>query len=192
MARKKRSNTEKQITSGNDEAIQSKTDRSQKVMNTIINTSIILMITVMGGFTQAMMETIDTMTSEIAGAIGEEEAEQKVNKESKQKLPEIGEEMKAMISDVRKDVYAQLKQKRKEIEPFLSDAAFDLGPKIIDGYDFKLPKLTEELDDSSLAQYSHLLVGEDPSFTEMFKELTNWMNNLPKSPERSEKSKALH
>jgi len=191
MARKKRSNTEKQITSGNDEAIQSKTDRSQRVMNTIINTSIILMITVMGGFTQAMTETIDTMTSEIAGAIGEEEAEQKVNKESKQKLPEIGEEMKAMISDVRKDVYAQLKQKRKEIEPVLSDAAFDLGPKIIDGYDFKLPKLTEELDDSSLAQYSHLLVGEDPSFTEMLKELTNWMNNLPKSPERSEKSKAL-
>ena len=184
MERKGRSDKEKQITGGNGKAIQSKTDREQRVMNAIINTSIILMSVLMGGFTRIMMETTGAMASEMAGAMGGKEAGEKVNKEFKQKLPEIDEEMKAMISDVRKDVYAQLKQRRKEIEPVLSDAAFDLGPKIIDGYDFKLPKLTEELDDSSLAQYSLLLVGDDPGFAEMFKELTNWMSSLPKLPDK--------
>lgn len=135
-----------------------------------------------------MMETTGAMTSEMAEAMSGEGEGEKVKKEFKQKLPEIDEDMKAMISDVRKDVYGQLKQRRKEIEPFISDTAFDLGPKIIDGYDFKLPKLTEELDDSSLAKYSLLLVGEDPDFTEMFKELTNWMNNLPKLPDKIDES----
>ena len=184
MVRKGRSDKEKQIIGGNGKASHSKTDREQRVMNAIINTSIILMSVLMGGFTQIMIETTGAMASEMAGAMGGKEAGEKVNKEFKRKLPEIDEEMKAMISDVRKDVYTQIKQRRKEIEPVLSELAFDLGPKIIDGYDFKLPKLTEELNDSSLAQYSLLLVGEDPGFTEMFKELTNWMNNLPKLPEK--------
>jgi hypothetical protein len=187
MARKGRSDIEKQVTNGKGEAIQSKTDRTQKVMNAMINTSIILMSTLMGGLTQVMMETTGAVASEIAGAMGGEEAGEKVNKEFKQKLPEVDEKMKAMISDVRKDVYVQLGQKRKEIEPFVSDAAFDLGPKIIDEYDFKLPKMTEELNDSSLAQYTQLLVDEDPSFAEMFKELTSWMNTLPKFPDKSDK-----
>ena len=67
----------------------------------------------------------------------------------------------------------------KKIKPLLSDQAFDVGPKIIEEYDFKLPKLTEELNDSALAQYTQLLVSEDPSFAKMFKELTSWMNTLP-------------
>ena len=101
-------------------------------------------------------------------------------------MPEVDEKMKEMISDVRKDVYAQMVQKREEIVPFLSDPAFDLGPKIIAGYDFNLPRLTEELDDGALAQYSQLLVSEDPSFAEMFEKLTNWINTLPKFPDKSE------
>ena len=66
----------------------------------------------------------------------------------------------------------------------LSDSAFDNGSKIIEKYDFDLPKLTEELDDSTLAQYTQLLVSEDSTFSKMFKELVNWMNTLPKSPEK--------
>lgn len=166
----------------------SKSNRTQKVMNAMTNMSIILMSTLMGGLTQAMMETMGSMASEMAGAMAGEEQKEEVNNEFKQKRPEVDEKMKEMISDVRKDVYAQLEQKREEIEPYLSDAAFDLGPKIIDGYDFGLPKLTEELDDGSLVKYSQLLVGEDPKFTEMFEKLTNWMNNLPKLPDKIDKS----
>jgi hypothetical protein len=174
---------ESQIIAGDGEPMESGTDRAQKVMNTMTNTSIILMSSLMGGFTQVMMETMGTMASGMAGAMGGEEAGEEVSNEFRQKLPEVDEKMREMISEVRKDVYAQLDQKREEIEPHLSDPSFDLGPEIVDGYDFGLPKLTEELDDSSLVQYSQLFVSEDPSFIEMFGKLTDWMNTLPKFPD---------
>jgi len=184
MAIKGHSEIETQVTISKGEAIQSNTDRAQRIMNVMINTSMILMSTLMDGFTQAMMETTGAMASEMARAMGGEEAREEIDMEFHQNLPEVDEKMKAMISDVRNDVYDQFTQKRGEIEPFLTDKAFDLGPKIIDGYDFQLPKLTEELDDSALMQYARLLVDEDPHFCEMFNELTNWMNTLPKFPDK--------
>ena len=69
--------------------------------------------------------------------------------------------------------------KRAKLKPFLVDAAFDAGPEIIEKYSFNLPKLTEQLDDTSLAQYTLLLVSEDPQFTTMCQELTRSMNSLP-------------
>jgi len=187
MKRKERPKTENKFAPDKDETLQNKTNRERKIMNVIVNTSIILMSTLTDGLTQIMMDTMGAMASGMAGAIGGEEAGEKVNREFKHKQPEVDEKIRTMISDVRKDVYVQLGQKRKEIEPFLSDPAFDTGPKTIDEYNFKLPKLTEELDDSSLAQYVRLLVSEDPSFAEMFEKLTCWMNTLPKFPEKTSK-----
>jgi hypothetical protein len=180
------SSDECQNTTGDGELMESERDRAQKVMNTITNTSIIMMSSLMGGFTQVMMETMGTMASGMAGAMGGEEAGEEVSNEFKQKQPEVDEKMREMISEVRRDVYAQMDQKREEIEPQLSDPVYDLGPVIVDGYDFGLPKLTEELDDSSLAQYSQLFISEDPNFAEMFGRLTEWMNSLPKSPDKIE------
>lgn len=180
-------NTRNQITNGEKRILKSETDRGEKIMNAIVNTSIILMSTMMGAFTAVMMNTTGAMVSGMAEALGGKEAEEKVNEELKQKLPEVDEKTKTLISDMRKDIYAQLKQKSKDTEPLLSDPTFDIGPKIIDRYDFKLPKLTEELDDSALAQYTQLLTSGEPSFAEMFKELTNWMNTLPKFPEKNNK-----
>jgi hypothetical protein len=127
-----------------------------------------------------------TVASGMAGAMGGEEAGEEVSKEFEQKLPEVDEKMKEMISEMRKDVYAQMDQKRGEIEPYLADPAFDLGPEIVDRYDFGLTKLSEELDDGTLARYAQLLVSEDPNFSEMFEALTDWMNTLPKFPDKSE------
>jgi hypothetical protein len=187
IARMGNPDMQRQTTNDDGGAIQSSPDRAQEVMNAMINTSIILMSTMMEGVTQVMMESTGAFASEMAGAMGGEEAGEQVNEEFIKKMPEVNEGMKAMISDVRKDIYAQLGQKRNEIEPLLSDPVFDLGPKIIDGCDFGLPKLTEELDDGTLAQYAQLLANEDPGFTEMFKELTDWMNTLPKLPDESDK-----
>jgi hypothetical protein len=72
------------------------------------------------------------------------------------------------------------------MEPFLSDPIFDVGPNKIDQYDFCLPKLTEELDDNTIAQYAYLLVSEDQNFAEMFTEITNWMNTLPAPPAKTD------
>lgn len=160
--------------------------REDKILNTIINTSVILMSTMMGAFTQVMVNATGAMASGMAAAMGGKEAEDKVNEELTQKLPEVDEKMKAMITDIRKDIYAEMGQKRKRLKPLLSDALFEAGPKIVEKYDFNLPKLTEELDDNALAQYSKLLVTEDSNFQKMFKELTEWLSSLPKASDHPE------
>ncbi len=186
MARKKSSATKNQTAQAKASALQSKTDREDKILNAMVNTSVILMSTMMDAFAQVMVKTTSALAEGISEAFGGKEAEKQVDAEFKQKLPEVDGKMKGMISDIRKDIYAQMGQKRREIEPLLSDPVFDVGPEIIEKYDFNLPKLSEELDDAALAQYSQLLVSEDPRFAEMFKELAGWLNSLPKPPESVE------
>jgi hypothetical protein len=183
MARKKLVNKKNLTARAQNATLDSKTTREDKIVNCMVNTSIILMSIMMGAFTQVMVSTAGAMASGMAEAMGGKEAGDKVNVEIKQKLPEVDEKMKAMISDIRKDIYAQMAQKSKELEPLLSDPAFEAGPKIVEKYDFKLPKLTQELDDNTLAKYSQLLVSEDKGFAKMFKELTEWINSLPKPHE---------
>jgi hypothetical protein len=159
------------------------TERERKILNSILNTTVILMSSMMNGLTEAMAGAMGAMASGMAGAVGGEEAESEVAAEVQQKMPELGEEIQAMISELRKDVSAQFSQKMEEIRPLLSDPVYDQGPAIIEQYDFKLPGLTEELDEDALAQYIQLLVSEDPRFTEMFQELVGWMNTLPETEE---------
>ncbi len=159
-------------------------NRENKIMNTIINTSTILMATLMDGFAEIVTEAAGAMTSGLAEMAGGEKAKEKAEKELKQKLPQVSDKMRAMISEMRKELYEQMNQKRKEIEPLLSDPVFDVGPETIEKYDFGIPKLTQELDDSALAQYTYLLVSEDATFGELFNALGDWMNSLPKFPDK--------
>ena len=154
-----------------------------KIIYAISNTSVILMSMMMGAFTTVIGSTMGAMASGMAEAIGGKEASDKVDKEIKKDQPELDVKIKSMISDIRKDIYSQMKQKKQELEQILSDPTFAVGPKIIEKYDFNLPRLTQELDDNALSQYSQLLVSEDERFVNMFKELTEWINSLPKSKE---------
>jgi hypothetical protein len=186
---KKASKTESHTPKAKDATSQSNSAREDKIMNAMVNISVILMSTMMGAFTQVMVSTTSAMASGMAEAMGGKEAGDKVNKEIKHRLPEVDEKMKEMISGIRKDVYAQMRQKKQELEPVLSDPSFEVGPRIIEKYDFNLPKLTQELDDISLAQYSQLLIREDVRFVKMFKELTEWISSLPK-PQSGSQQKA--
>jgi len=188
MVRKKLSGTKNQSSKTMDVVPTSEAGLEDKVIYAMANTSVILMSTMMGAFTQVIGSTMGTMASGMAEAIGGKEASDKVSQEIKQGLPEIDAKMKAMISDLRKDIYTQMGQKRKELERMLSDPTFKIGPKIIEKYNFNLPKLTQELDDNALSQYSQLLVSEDVCFGKMFKELTEWINSLPK-PKRANHQK---
>jgi uncharacterized membrane protein len=159
-------------------------NREDKIMNTVINTSIILMSTLMEGFAEIVVEAAGAMASGMAEIAGGEKAKEEAEEKFKQKLPEVSEKMRSMISDMRKDLYEQIEQKRREIEPFLSNPIFDVGTETIEKYDFGVPKLTQELDDNTLAQYAYLLISEDSKFGELFSALGDWMNNLPKFPDK--------
>ncbi len=101
-----------------------------------------------------MVDATSAMASGMAEAMGGKEVQDKVSQEIKQGIPEVNQKVKAMISDIRRDICAQMREKRQEFESLLSDPTFDVGPRIIEKYDFKLPKLTEEIDDNALSQYS--------------------------------------
>jgi len=180
MVRKKVTGTKIYSRKSRDVTPRSKTILQDEIIYAMANTSVILMSMMMGLFTQVLGSTMGAMASGMAEAIGGKEASDKVDLEIKQGLPEIDEKMKAGISDLRKEIYAQMNQKRQELELVFSDPAFEVGPKIIEKYNFNLPKLTQKLDDDVLSQYSKLLVSEDVRFAKMFKELTEWISSLPK------------
>ncbi len=186
MVRKKPSNTKNQTSKANDTSLQSSAFLEDKIIYAMANTSVILMSIMMGAFSQVIVNATGAMASGMAEAMGGKEASDKVDQEIKHGLPEVDEKMKAMISEIRKDLYSQMEQKRQELKPLLSDPASEVGPRIVDKYDFKLPKLTQELDDKALSQYSKLLVSEDVDFAKMFKELTEWINSLPKPNKTSQ------
>ncbi len=179
MSKNKRANTGSKNNQNQDNATKNENNRETKIINSIVNTSVIMMSAMMDAFTEVMVNATGVMATGIADAIGGKEAEQEVRKEFEHKLPEIDDKMKMMISEMHRDVHCQIEQKRKTIEPLLSDPEFDIGPKIVEEYNFTLPKLTETLDDSTLAKYTLLLVSEDPQFTEMLKKLTEWMDRIP-------------
>ena len=180
MDRKKSSSAKNQSLKNRDSEIGSETGLQDKIMYAMANTNIILMSTMMGAFTQVIGSTMGAMASGMAQAMGGEEASNKVDQEIKQGQPELDAKMKSVISDLRKDIYDQMKQKKQILEQMLSNPTFEVGPKIIEKYSFNLPKLTQELDETVLSQYSQLLVSKDVRFVKMFKELTEWINSLPK------------
>ncbi len=157
-------------------------DRTRQIMNTMANTGIIMMVTLMDGFAHTMIGAAGAMASGMAEAFGDEEASDQVAEDIENKMPEAKEQMMGMVSEMRTQLYEQMAQKADEITPLLSDRIFDKGPEIVEVYEFGLPKLTEELDDETIAEYAKLLVQEDKYFTEMFGELTAWMNSLPQLP----------
>ena len=160
--------------------------REDKIMNTIANTSILLMSTLMGGFSELMVNVTGELASGMTETFCGEESGKEAREKVKQKLPEVNDKIRAMISDMRKDIYMQMEQKNKEIAPFMADSVFDLGPQRVDAYDFGIPKLSLRLDDNTLAQYSYLLVSEDATFAELFGQLMDWLNSLPKEPKNTE------
>ncbi len=182
---RKKFNEKYETTKNESVALPSELDRETKILNAMANTSVLLMSTMMGAFTNLVVDATSAMASGMAEVMGGKETQDEVSQEIKQRAPEVNEKIKAMISDIRKDIYAQMREKKLEFKSLLSDPAFDAGPRIIENYDFKLPKLTEELDDNALSQYSQLLLSQDASFAKMFKDLAEWIGSLPKPDEAS-------
>jgi hypothetical protein len=185
MVTKKLSSEKNQTPFKKNRSPQANMDREKRIVNCMINTSIILMSTMIGAFTQVITNATGAMALGMAEALGGKQAGKKVKKDLTQEMPKIDDKMKNMISEARKQVTVQLKHKSKEFKHFLSDPVLDKGPKITEKYDFKLPRLTEELDDNALEKYAELFMREDPRFVEMLKRLAVWMNSLPKPPAKT-------
>ena len=160
--------------------------REEKILNTIVNTSILLASTLMDGLSELMVNVTGEMASGMTEAFSGEEAGKEVRENVKQNLPEVSDKIRVMISNMREDIYLQMEQRNKEIAPLMTDPVFDVGPKKVDAYDFGIPKLSARLDDDTLAQYTYLLISEDATFAELFGQLMEWLNSLPQPPKNIE------
>jgi hypothetical protein len=158
-----------------EENLQSMIVRNKKIMNLIANTNIILLST-LEDLANLMMDSMGAVVAGIAETIDGEAGKDVY--EVEQKPPEVNEKVKAVVSKVRQDVYRQMEDKKGSIEQFLPDPRFDDALKIVDAYEFKLPKLTEELGEEPLTAYLQLLITENPKFNEMFKKLTTLMKAM--------------
>ena len=86
MVRRKRVEKEIQVSSGEGKVLLGDANRAQRIVNVVTNVSVLLMSTMMGAFSQIMVDTTGAVASGMAGALGGEEAGEKVEKEMKQKL----------------------------------------------------------------------------------------------------------
>jgi F0F1-type ATP synthase membrane subunit b/b' len=154
-------------------------ERESRIINSIVNITIIMMSVMMGAFSQVMVSATSAMASGITEAFAGKEEGAKAKDAVETKLPEVDEKMKQMVSDIRTEMYSKMQQNRQEIAPFLADPVFDAGPRIIEEYDFNLPKLNQEIDDQTLTQYAQMITSDNQRFQEMFKQLTEWLNTLP-------------
>jgi hypothetical protein len=102
MVRKKSSSTKNQSLKNRDSELGSETVLQDKIMYAMANTSVILMSTMMGAFTQVIGSTMGAMASGMAQAMSGEEASNKVDQEIKQGQPEFDAKMKSVISDLRR------------------------------------------------------------------------------------------
>jgi hypothetical protein len=75
-------------------------DLENRIMNAMVNTTVILLSTMMGAFSQIMVNTTSAMASGMAETFGGKEAGVKAKQEVEQKLPEVDEKMKVMVSDL--------------------------------------------------------------------------------------------
>ncbi len=167
-------------------ASHSEIPREEKIINSMANTNIILASTMMDSLTETIARLTRLTASGMAEAVGGNETEDKA-KRSNKGLAIADLKLTDLSSEIRKDIYAQFRRDGANRKGLLSDPVFDLGPRIIEEYDFKLPKLTDQLDGDILARYKVLLVKKDAKFVQMFDKLSSWLNSLPKIPNSKRK-----
>lgn len=166
-------------------------DRTNQILNITTNSAILLMGTMLGGMTDMIGNMGKAMAGGMTSAIAGEEEGKRVTKEIDKKIkkdaPEANAKIAEMIRDMKSQMDTQFEAKKAQIIPLIKDPVFDKGIEIVNKYDFKMPKISEKLDNETLAKYLILLKSSDPNTTEMFKEIMTWMNTLPK-PKEEEKA----
>ena len=166
--------------------------RDEKIKNLIQNHSLIFM----GMFEEAFSDIAEKMTEALAAGAGamadalggtsagtDASPGSAIVKEAKEKItPEVRAQIGMVFSDLREEMTSQWPKNEAVFRQYISDPAFDRGIRIVEGYDFGRPKLTEELSDQVLASYVFLVKSSDLEIAKMFKELADWQNGLPRPP----------
>jgi hypothetical protein len=170
--------------------------RDEQVTNLLTNMAMIFasmfeqafagLATEMSKVTAGMGEVMaNAMAQGLSGKPEDPEAVRKASAKSAAEMePKISSGIKDMFSEIRKEISSKMPGDTPEFRSYLANPALDKGIRIVAGYDFGRPKLTERLSDEELASYLVLLRSGDEKLGKMFKELGEWQETLPKPPSR--------
>jgi hypothetical protein len=153
-------------------------DRESKILNVMLNTSVLLMALMTDAFSDVFAKMASGMTQAIATGFGDAEKEPNTKKNMQQVETEFPKQMITQILQMKTDMKKQLRAKKDEIERKIADPKFDSGITIAEQYNFGVPNLTSDLDEQSLLKYIVLLKAQDARCTRMFQELMDWMKTI--------------
>ena len=153
-------------------------DRETKILNIMLNTSLLLMTLMTDAFSDVFARMATGMAKAVAAGVGDPDKEP-VTKEAIQRMKtEFPKQMITQMLQMKTDMKKQLRAKQDEIGKKIADPRFDAGITIAERYDVGVPNLTNDLDEQSLLCYITLLKGNDASCTKMFQELMAWMKTV--------------
>jgi hypothetical protein len=150
--------------------------REERLENLLTNHSMVYM----GIFEEALTVLADRIADERTASrrprtTPSDKAEDEV-------APELRAQISQIFSGIREESSSQRPPDPRAFKRYASGPAFDKGLKIVEKYDFGLPKLTESLSDDVLASYVFLLMSGDRELGRMFKEVAEWKAGLPAPP----------
>lgn len=153
-------------------------DRESKILNIMLNTSILLMALMTDAFSDAFAGMASGMAQAIAAGVGGSEKNPTPDDTIQRIKTELPKQMITQMLQMKTDMKKQLGEKNDEIKGKISDPKFDAGITIAERYNIGVPNLTNDLDEQSLITYITLLKANDVTCTKMFQELMEWMKTV--------------
>jgi hypothetical protein len=153
-------------------------NRESKILNIMVNTSLLLMTLMTDAFSDAFAGMAAGMMQAVT-AVGEGAEKAPTTKETMERIKtEFPKQMRTQMLAMKTDMQKQLQAKKDDITGKIADPKFDAGITIAERYDIGIPPLTQDLDERSLLYYITLLKANDASCTKMFQELMEWMKTV--------------
>jgi hypothetical protein len=162
--------------------------REEKAENLLFSYSMILMATFEEAFanlassmTDALAKTGSAVANAMSSSFGDNA---EAGSDSSSNLDDLGprtsEKVKDAFDQIRTQARSDFSAKEGSIRSILNDPVIDEGVKIVESFDFKLPRLTERLGDDDLSKYMTLLHDKDPKIMRMLQKLAAWQEKLPR------------
>jgi|GEM_PF-6584612 len=149
----------------------------EQTANTILNlnnivgaTGIIGMGDIMNAFIGGMG---DLMNNVLAAAVPskKEDVDDAIKKITASSPNELKDEVRREVESTKKFLWPAVKKHKKEILEIFTDKLCDDCNRIIDSYDFNLPKINTSLDEAGLMGYISLALAENDKLGKMFAEI---------------------
>jgi hypothetical protein len=153
-------------------------DRESKILNIMLNTSILLMALMTDAFSDAFAGMAAGMAQAVAAGVEGTDKEPTTKETIQRMKTEFPKQIITQIIQMKTDMKKQLEAKKDEIGKKIVDPKFDAGITIAERYDLGVPNLTSDLDEKSLLKYIMLLKANDAQCTKMFQALMEWMKTV--------------